>query len=961
MASLGNQAQNSTLTGAGALMGIGGQQQQMAQQYLNIPYEQWVAQQSYPFQSTGWLANIAEGLGSSAGGTGTGTSTVPGPSAASQIAGAGMAGVGMLGATGAFGNNGWLTGSGIGSTAAQQAASGAWDLPAGAAADMAANAVARGGRIPHRALGGGGLNMSPAMGGSDPTGGMHNIDLPSGGGEDVSLSIIPQGASPRAGGMNIMKNYGQTSTTTGGGSKDSIFGTLLKDAGIAAATFYGTPAAGMAASELSSQVHFDRGGRLGRGFAEGGTASGSWLPAGVTAAQANAATAPPANMGSDFVGKEVPAGTPAPSSTAGTPLTAGNIGPPQVSMLPATYKGGISVPQLSVGTGSGTGSGATSGTGSGTKSGAGGSFNDYLTSVMGQIPTKDQINPPKPAAAAPAGPSQTDIDAMIQAALLKQQKDAAQQPVYERSQEGGGSDDGMRFGGRLGRGFAEGGGIDDDQTQTIVVTPDGTATPAFNAAGVKGPAGSPSGPTATSTGAGYQDPPYRVPPQISTAPPGKTLGERLSDTGQWWHDLLGVPKPKSAAAATTPLGTGITAQPVAPSDPSSNAAGIKGLTGSPSGEAPLMAQPVIPSSPSSNVAGVKGAPGTQSGAPLGAGMVGGKKTPDGPAAQPAAPGSSSGLDDTHSPAASPPSPGIHASSVDDDAKSLHDRVNASKDALSSKGGTDFMRSPWMSLVAAGLGTMGGTSPWAGVNIGRGGLEGVKFGEKQRETEAAEDLRAQQAKELSDYHRATSATANRRIDVTSQLNDAKIAAMQYRSDHPKATLADLQQQAALTFQNTINPATGANYTPAEAFDHIKGIDFRWANLSETTTHHQATEKQADANYNLRLQQALESNEAKAAQLKANVDNNTMNVAAKNYLTAQGTAKPLTWDEAIAGAQKGRTTVSGTPASTSSTTAAPALKPMPDDVKQRAAAAIAEGKDSNVIRKRIQDAGYDPTGL
>jgi hypothetical protein len=659
------------------------------------------------------------------------------------------------------------------------------------------------------------------------------------------------------------------------------------------------------------------------------------------------------------------------------------MGPAQVSMLPASYAGGISVPQLGVGTGSGTGSGAISGTGSGTKSGSSGSFNDYLTSVMGQIPTKDQINPPKPTAAAPAAPSSDDINAAVQAALAKRDAAAAQQNLQDqftqgnagRGSEGGGAgaEGTMRFGGRLGRGFAEGGGVDDDQTKTIVVTPDGTATPAFNAAGVKGPAGSPSGPTATSTGAGYQDPPYRSPPQVSTAPPGKTLGERLSDTGQWWHDLLGVQRPKSAAAATTPLGTGITAQPVAPSDPSLNAVGIKGLTGSPSGEAPLMAQPVIPSSPSSNVAGVKGAPGTQSGAPLGAGMVTGKKTPDGPAAQPGAPGTTSGLDDTHSPAA----PGTGqtydaekgdaflkkygmtgmASSVDDDAKSLHDRVNGAKDALSSKGGTDFMRSPWMSLVAAGLGTMGGTSPYAAVNIGRGGLEGVKFGEKQQETQAAEALRAQQAQELSDYHRATTATANRRIDVTSQLNDAKIAAMQWKSDHPKATLADLQQQAALTFQNTINPATGANYTPAEAFDHIKGIDFRWAGLAETTEHHRSTEAASAANFNQRVQQAAESAEAKAAQLKANADSNTMNTAAKNYLTAQGTAKPLTWDEAVAGAIKGRATVSG-----ASSTAAPTLKPMAAADLTALNAQIASNKvtkEAAIAEAKRQ--GFDTTGI
>ena len=46
---------------------------------------------------------------------------------------------------------------------------------------------------------------------------------------------------------------------------------------------------------------------------------------------------------------------------------------------------------------------------------------------------------------------------------------------------------------------------------------------------------------------------------------------------------------------------------------------------------------------------------------------------------------------------------------------------------------------WMSILAAGLGMMGGTSPWAGVNIGKGGQEGVASmlsANKQRGAEEA---------------------------------------------------------------------------------------------------------------------------------------------------------------------------------------------------------------------------------
>jgi hypothetical protein len=46
---------------------------------------------------------------------------------------------------------------------------------------------------------------------------------------------------------------------------------------------------------------------------------------------------------------------------------------------------------------------------------------------------------------------------------------------------------------------------------------------------------------------------------------------------------------------------------------------------------------------------------------------------------------------------------------------------------------------WMSILAAGLGMMGGTSPWAGVNIGKGGQEGIASmlsANKQRGAEEA---------------------------------------------------------------------------------------------------------------------------------------------------------------------------------------------------------------------------------
>lgn len=74
---LGLSAQQAGLTGANAQLAAGQAQQQQAQAQLNVPYEQFLQQQAYPFQTTGWLGNIAEGIGSNEGGTSTSSTTQP--------------------------------------------------------------------------------------------------------------------------------------------------------------------------------------------------------------------------------------------------------------------------------------------------------------------------------------------------------------------------------------------------------------------------------------------------------------------------------------------------------------------------------------------------------------------------------------------------------------------------------------------------------------------------------------------------------------------------------------------------------------------------------------------------------------------------------------------------------------------------------------------------------------------
>jgi hypothetical protein len=72
---LAQESNNLALGDASALASSGLTQQQQAQAGLNTAYEQWQAQQAFPYQQTGWLANITEGIGSNVGGSSTTTQT----------------------------------------------------------------------------------------------------------------------------------------------------------------------------------------------------------------------------------------------------------------------------------------------------------------------------------------------------------------------------------------------------------------------------------------------------------------------------------------------------------------------------------------------------------------------------------------------------------------------------------------------------------------------------------------------------------------------------------------------------------------------------------------------------------------------------------------------------------------------------------------------------------------------
>lgn len=94
LGNLGGSALQSYLAAANAQLQGGNQQQAQAGANLQVPYQQFLQQQAYPFQTTQFLGNTIMGTGSASGGTSQTTS--PGPNVLGQVAGLGATALGAF-------------------------------------------------------------------------------------------------------------------------------------------------------------------------------------------------------------------------------------------------------------------------------------------------------------------------------------------------------------------------------------------------------------------------------------------------------------------------------------------------------------------------------------------------------------------------------------------------------------------------------------------------------------------------------------------------------------------------------------------------------------------------------------------------------------------------------------------------------------------------------------------------
>lgn len=309
---LGVAALGSNLTAAQAQLQSGTLQQQQSQSQLNVPYQNYLNSQLYPFQTTGWLSNIVEGLGNQGGST---QSTPAQPSVGSQVAGGAATTIGLLGATGAFssgsGGSGWLSGlfSKDGGAISQDRVREAMQSGGLGAMQDRALADQRNGNVYHLSGLSGIPGLEPMASGGRPTG-------------LGALTHFAEGGGPGSGSHD--------SNHDGGGDSDGGGGGNVSGGGGRGST--GTTAGGQSSPEggFGGGQRGSPAGRSGTGPAGGGGGTGTTASGG------------PSSPEGGFGGGE-----------RGSPAGAGSMGPagggPSMSPEGLSALGPMSAPNVSIG------------------------------------------------------------------------------------------------------------------------------------------------------------------------------------------------------------------------------------------------------------------------------------------------------------------------------------------------------------------------------------------------------------------------------------------------------------------------------------------------------------------------------------------------------------------------------------------------------------------------------------
>jgi hypothetical protein len=219
-----------------------------------------------------------------------------------------------------------------------------------------------------------------------------------------------------------------------------------------------------------------------------------------------------------------------------------------------------------------------------------------------------------------------------------------------------------------------------------------------------------------------------------------------------------------------------------------------------------------------------------------------------------------------------------------------------------------MASPWGTLLAAGLGILGGNSPQAGVNIGRGGLQGLQFAENAR-------MRELQAESNALYRQNMVGLRGRSIDNTNNYRTSRLGQID------QATL--LRQKIADRAAELRARGLDNNQANAQARLEIArgNLDINQQRVTNSATVQGTRLAQTDRSLDLRAQGIAQSAEAHAAQQKLMQEGHDATTAnAMIAAAARMSGTPADFAKALDQVKAGRETM--TPPAPA---VAPAMKP------------------------------------
>jgi len=187
--------------------------------------------------------------------------------------------------------------------------------------------------------------------------------------------------------------------------------------------------------------------------------------------------------------------------------------------------------------------------------------------------------------------------------------------------------------------------------------------------------------------------------------------------------------------------------------------------------------------------------------------------------------------------------------------------------MEEEGASEKEKAPWMALMTAGLGMMAGTSPFAGVNIGKGGIAGLKA-----YTEAQDNLNKNEEK---------------RYDLENQLNNAQraeqMAIWKHGEDSHAADVAGNRTVALAEKKAQLEKTANLNKEKTDIYKAQLGIPAEQAKTALYTAQTQATQHPSAGNLS----------DYEGAK-KVAMDNPTAPQYAKYFKTDPSSGKPV-WDE------------------------------------------------------------------